>query len=81
VALSKRNETVYFENIQGLSSILTSTPAIAVFDDLGNLSYLGPYSTGIGCLSGNGTVEPYLDVKSTMGAIVPLESTGCYCRV
>jgi hypothetical protein len=79
--IGKRNETVYIENIQGLSNILTSTPAVAVFDDLGNLSYLGPYSTGIGCLSGNGTVEPYLDVKSTLGAIVPLESTGCYCNV
>jgi hypothetical protein len=79
--IGKRNETVYIENIKDLSNMLTSTPAIAVFDEQGNLSYLGPYSTGIGCLSSNGTVEPYLDTKSTWGAIVPLESTGCYCYV
>jgi len=79
--IGKKNETVYIEDIKGLSSILTSTPAIAVFDDQGALSYLGPYSTGIGCLSGNGSVEPYLDTKNTLGAIVPLESTGCYCHV
>jgi hypothetical protein len=79
--MGKKNETVYIENIRGLSNILTSTPAIAVFDAQGNLSYLGPYSTGIGCLSSNGTVEPYLASKNTFGAIIPLESTGCYCHV
>jgi hypothetical protein len=36
--IGKRNKTVYIEKIQGFSSILTSTPAIAVFDDFGNLS-------------------------------------------
>jgi hypothetical protein len=79
--LGKRNETLYIEDITGLSSIITSTPAIAVFDDQGKLSYLGPYSTGIGCLSSNGTVEPYLASKRTLGAIIPLESSGCYCHV
>lgn len=78
--MGKKNETVYIENIIGLSKILTSTPAIAVFDAQGKLSYLGPYSTGIGCLSSNGTVEPYLAIKNTLGAIIPLESTGCYCQ-
>ncbi len=77
----KRNETVYIENIKGLSNILPSTPAIVIFDSLGKLSYLGPYSTGIGCLSGNGSVESYLNSKNTAGAIIPLESTGCYCNV
>ncbi|MFT6267397.1 MAG: hypothetical protein ACJAVV_000194 [Alphaproteobacteria bacterium] len=79
--IGKRNVTIYIENIKGLSNILTSTPAVAVFDAQGDLSYLDPYSTGIGCLSGNGSVEPYLDTKSTLGAIVPLESTGCYYKV
>ena len=79
--MGKKNETVYIENIIGLSNILTSTPAIAVFDDQGKLSYLGPYSTGIGCLSSNGTVEPYLASKNTLGAIIPSDSTGCYCQV
>jgi hypothetical protein len=36
--IGKRNETVYIEKIQGLSSILISTSAIAVFDDFDNLS-------------------------------------------
>lgn len=73
------NITVNVEDIPGLGDILSSTPAIAVFDLEGSLAYLGPYSTGIGCLSGNGTVEPYLDRKATLGAIIPLEATGCYC--
>jgi len=80
-SIDKRNISVYIENIDALSVFLTSTPAIAVFDEDSQLSYFGPYSTGIGCLTGNGTVEPYLDTKSTLGAIVPLESTGCYCDV
>lgn len=77
--LGKTNITVNIKDILGLNAILSSTPAIAIFDDKGNLAYLGPYSTGIGCVSGNGTVEPYLDSKATLGAIMPLEATGCYC--
>ena len=79
-SIGKTNETVFVEDIIGLSSILSSTPAIAIFDELGKLSYLGPYATGIGCFSGNGTVEPYLATRGTLGAIIPFESTGCYCH-
>jgi hypothetical protein len=74
------NITVNIEDIPELSDILNSTPAIAIFDYEGNLAYLGPYSTGIGCFSGNGTVEGYLDSKADLGAIIPLEVTGCYCN-
>jgi len=79
--IGKQNANVFIEEVAGLSDIVTSTPAIAVFDYEGELSYFGPYSTGIGCLSGNGSVEPFLDIKSPLGAIVPLESSGCYCAI
>jgi len=78
-SIGKTNITVNIEDTPGLSDILSSTPAIAVFDDEERLIYLGPYSTMVGCLSGNGTVEPYLDSKAALGAIIPLEATGCYC--
>lgn len=79
-SFGKTNITVNIEDIPGLNDIMNSTPAIAIFDDEGNLAYLGPYSTGIGCFAGNGTVEPYLDSNADLGAIIPLEATGCYCN-
>jgi hypothetical protein len=79
VSLGKTNISLYLSDIKGLDAILQKTPAIAVFDSNGKLSYFGPYSTGIGCLSGNGTVEPYLNSETSLGAIVPMESLGCYC--
>ena len=63
-----------------LQSVITSTPAIAVFDQEGRLSYLGPYATGMGCFTGNGQVEPYLNYRADVGgAVVPVDAAGCYC--
>ncbi|MFT4789297.1 MAG: hypothetical protein ACI95X_002131 [Paraglaciecola sp.] len=78
--VGKTNMTVNIEDIPRLNDIFNRTPAIAIFDDEGNLAYLGPYSTGIGCFSGNNTFEPYLDSKANLRAMIPLEATGCYCN-
>lgn len=73
-SFGKTNITVNVEDI------LVSRIFIAVFDFEGSLAYLGPYSTFIGCLLGNSKVEPYLDRKATLGAIISLEATCCYCN-
>ena len=79
VEQGKRNVEVSIESIPYLQSVVTTTPAIAVFDGDGRLSYLGPYSTGVGCFTGNGQVEPYLTYEAEVGAVVPVDVSGCYC--
>lgn len=60
--------------------VIPATPAVAVFDSQGNLSYLGPYSTGTGCFTSNGIVENYINKQSMIGSTVLSDAEGCYCR-
>lgn len=61
-------------------SVVPATPAIAVFNAVGELVHLGPYAEGIGCFTGQGIVGRYIEKTVTLGATVLMEAEGCYCR-
>lgn len=62
---------------------IPATPAIAVFNRDGELSYFGPYSAGFSCSPGNGLVEAFLKntVSDQFGSTVISQVNGCYCPV
>jgi hypothetical protein len=78
-----QNVQLNVETVTALKAILPSVPAVAVIDKQGNLSYLGPYSSGIFCSQGNGLVEPFIKDNSAVryGATVISQSQGCYCAL
>lgn len=78
--MGKHNVSISLHDNQLWQPFIPATPAIAVFDENGVLSYLGPYATGSGCFTGDGIVEKHLDSVSLIGATIPLDAKGCYCR-
>jgi hypothetical protein len=77
---NKRYIDVNIESIPEFSRIIPSTPAIAIFDRKGNLSYLGGYSEGAGCFTGKGIAESFLIKDAKFGATIMTDSSGCYCN-
>lgn len=80
-AYNKTNITLNMTNLSLSTPYVPSTPAVAVFDTQGMLTYLGPYSTGTFCSAGNGLVEPF--VAHTQISTYPtilLDAQGCYCK-
>lgn len=67
--------------LEGADS-LPASPAIAIWDHNGKLTYAGPYSEGLICNSSNSFVEPILDAlvydKRSISATNML-AVGCYC--
>ena len=60
---------------------LPASPAVAIWDQDGQLAYVGPYSEGATCTSSNSFIEPVLEA---LLAGRPVSSTGslavgCYC--
>lgn len=76
-----QNHSVTLTSEMAWSSLIPSVPAVAVFDDKGELSYLGPYSTGFYCSAGKGLVEAFIQKQPTeqVGAFIASEAQGCYC--
>lgn len=66
-----------------LALMLPATPAVAIFDDQGKLSYLGPYAAGMGCYAGPGFVEQIVSyvLSEPAGAWVNSDNQGCYCHL
>ncbi|MFS0825388.1 DUF6436 domain-containing protein [Pseudomonas phoenicis] len=60
---------------------LPASPAVAIWDRQGALVYVGPYSEGAVCTSGNSFIEPILTALHA-GRSVSATNTlavGCYC--
>ena len=66
---------------ENLLAFISSVPALAVFDAQGELAYLGPYSTGLGCLTNISYSEQYLLAPPQEGPVIITETQGCYCQV
>ena len=65
-----------------LAHILPATPAVAVWDQNDNLTYLGPLSAGAICVSSNDLVSRYINRKTRPempGAAIVSDAQGCYC--
>lgn len=67
-----------------IKKVIPSYPAIIIFDEQGNLGYLGPYSTGYLCGASNSLIEPIANTivaNKHMGATVIADGEGCYCQI
>lgn len=63
------------------ASHLSASPAVAIWDQSGQLAYFGPYSEGATCNASNSFIEPILQALSE-GRPVKATHTmavGCYC--
>ncbi|WP_462381630.1 DUF6436 domain-containing protein [Pseudomonas sp. Marseille-QA0892] len=68
------------DSIEGMETVPAS-PAVAIWNEEGELAYAGPYSEGLVCNSSTSFVEPVLDALSS-GREVSSTNTmalGCYC--
>lgn len=69
--------------IDGLtgSQQLPASPAVAIWDQHGELAYFGPYSSGVTCTSGNSFVEPLLDALLEGRKVLADNNlaSGCFC--
>ena len=63
------------------SESLAASPAVAIWDQQGQLAYFGPYSEGALCTSSNSFIEPILE-ELVAGRPVRADSNlavGCFC--
>lgn len=63
------------------SERLPASPAVAIWDQKGQLAYFGPYSEGATCTASNSFIEPILKALQA-GRQVAASNTlavGCYC--
>lgn len=64
-----------------LKELLVSTPALALFDEMGRLVYFGPHTGGVVCGEGFDFFKAAWDERSKEGGVpwVNLDGYGCYC--
>lgn len=70
----------HLAGIQG-SEQLPASPAVAIWDQAGNLAYFGPYSEGAVCNSSNSFIEPILNalIEGRSVAASNTLAIGCFC--
>ena len=82
------NVAITLESLPNESaSFIPAAPAVLIYHGK-NLTYAGPYSSGVFCSSGNGLVEPWLTsleqlqllYETGFSPVVPSDAQGCYCR-
>ncbi|MBV7563253.1 DUF6436 domain-containing protein [Pseudomonas sp. sia0905] len=63
------------------SQRLPASPAVAIWDQRGELAYFGPYSSGFNCTSGNSFIEPLLDALLEGRKVLADNNlaSGCFC--
>lgn len=63
------------------SDTIPASPAVAIWDQQGQLAYFGPYSEGATCNSSNSFIEPILKALADGRAVNATHTLaqGCYC--
>ena len=77
------NVLIALEDRPEMAKYVPSVPAIIIYNDQEELLYVGPYSTGYLCTTGNGLVEdliPKMD-QSVENPVVMSLARGCYCNI
>ena len=77
------NEDYNITSLKTMRDFVPSTPAVALFNESGNLLFFGPYSTGYLCTAGNGFVEELItqmENKDQPSPITVSIARGCYCN-
>ncbi len=64
------------------SERLPASPAVAIWDQQGQLAYFGPYSEGASCSSGNSFIEPILEALHNRRPVQASNTlaVGCFCN-
>ena len=77
------NVLISLEDAPEISNFVPSVPAIIIYNDQEELIYVGPYSTGYLCTTGNGLVEDLIPKmnQSVENPVVMSLARGCYCNV
>ena len=60
---------------------IPATPAVAIWSSEGELSYFGPYSSGLNCALGEGFAETILDQlgQGLNPKVINTTGVGCFC--
>ncbi len=77
------NVSVALDEVPEIADYLPSVPAIILYNDREQLLYIGPYSTGYLCTTGNGLVEdliPRMNEPVERSVVMSL-ARGCYCNL
>jgi len=76
-ALTQLQQSVQW---QTLLALVPSTPATVLINSQGKIEYIGPYSSGLTCNSGNSFIEGFLSQPEGDLPIANWINTGCYCN-
>ena len=77
------NNSININEFEQFNHFIPSTPAVVLFNNRGDLIFLGPYSTGYLCTAGNGFVEQLIDrmqQDAVDKSIIISVAKGCYCN-
>ena len=83
VSETMENVSVSLSEYRGLQNFLPSVPAVIIYNTEAELIYVGPYSTGYLCSTGNGLVEALIPQmkQSASEPVVMSLARGCYCNI
>ena len=77
------NVSVSLSDQPRLKDFLPSVPAVIIYNTEAELIYVGPYSTGYLCTTGNGLVEDLIPkmTEAVSDPVVMSLARGCYCNI
>ncbi|MCC2618145.1 DUF6436 domain-containing protein [Aestuariibacter halophilus] len=79
-----RSVAISPEQLPEAAHALTAAPALIVFDQQGELAYLGPYASGLSCGTATSLVDTLVKQiadNQHLGSAVITEAQGCYCAL
>ena len=77
------NVSIALSELPEMEKFLPSVPAVIIYNDQSQLIYVGPYSTGYLCTTGNGLVEDLIPkmTQAVSDPVVMSLARGCYCNI